>query len=148
MDKLSGGNGHDRLFGDADKDVLKGDAGDDVLEGGAGDDSLSGGGGNDQLYGNDGDDTLKGDAGADELRGGAGTNRLIRTRRHGGRSGAAGGRPWRAAAPVTAKPKTAAASSVRPGAAGSFRGGRSPRRRRQADDFFSEFGADAFPVTS
>ncbi len=145
LDKLSGGNGNDRLFGDADKDVLKGDAGDDVLEGGAGDDSLSGGSGNDQLYGNDGDDTLKGDAGADELRGGAGTNRLIRdaadTVVEAAPPAAA---PRRAAAPVTAQPKTAAASSAPAWAPLGLSDADDLLDDAQVDDFFSEFGADAF----
>ncbi len=75
-DVLEGGAGADRLFGDTGKDELRGGDGDDVLEGGVGADRLFGDAGKDELRGGDGDDALEGGAGADRLFGDAGRDEL------------------------------------------------------------------------
>ncbi len=73
-DVLCGQRGSDKLYGGAGNDRLRGDAGYDLLKGGDGDDLLVGGRGNDKLDGGDGRDILRGCDGVDLLTGGDGAD--------------------------------------------------------------------------
>ena len=82
-DRLTSGDGNDRLYGRYGRDILTANWGNDRLYGGYDDDVLYGGEGNDRLYGEadddrlfggNGNDTIDGGIGADYMSGGAGND--------------------------------------------------------------------------
>ncbi|MBI1197111.1 MAG: hypothetical protein GC203_04535 [Phenylobacterium sp.] len=68
--KLSGGEGDDRIFGKAGADTIEGGAGTNYLRGDEGDDSIVGGSGFDDINGNMGNDTCASGGGDDWVVGG------------------------------------------------------------------------------
>ena len=77
IERITGGNGNDRLTGNNKDNILNGFWGNDRLDGGEGDDdlddsvgndTLNGGSGNDRLIGRDADDILTGGSGNDLFR--------------------------------------------------------------------------------
>ena len=80
IEKVIGGDGHDRLTGyESISTTLVGGAGNDIMNGGGRADMLEGGSGHDSMVGGAGDDTIVGGAGNDTLRGGLGTDRYVYT---------------------------------------------------------------------
>ena len=75
-DTIKAGGGDDRVSGGADRDYIDGQGGDDTLTGGDGDDTIYGLSGNDHISGGDGRDYLEGATGNDTIHGEAGNDTI------------------------------------------------------------------------
>ncbi|MGA0533507.1 calcium-binding protein [Hansschlegelia sp. KR7-227] len=76
VDRITGGEGEDRIIGYAGNDVFYGGGGKDLLEGYGDNDKLFGEAGDDVLNGFDGRDRLSGGSGIDSMLGGSGDDTI------------------------------------------------------------------------